>query len=135
MNDVLVQLKNEPALAWMVAVGVLGHIPGSPQAEQAAQVVRASPLVSALLAGRDTTGQTYRKWTGAHWLLSIFADLGCPPGDESLRPLMEQTLDCWLGESHKKYIQSIAGRTRFALCSAIRARRTARSACGRQRRI
>jgi hypothetical protein len=112
MNDVIAQLNTEPALAWKVAAGVLGQDPKSPQLKKAALVTRRSSLVSALLDGRDTTGHAYRKWIGSHWLLSILADLGCPPGDESLRPLMEQTFACWLGEGHKKYIRQIAGRTR-----------------------
>ena len=112
MNDIFAQLNSEPALAWKVTVGVLGHDPDSSEAEKAGVVVRTSPLVSTLLEGRDTTGHAYRKWTGSHWLLSILADLGCPPGDASLSALMEETFTCWLGENHKKYIRMIAGRTR-----------------------
>ncbi len=112
MSQLIEQLNAEPALAWKVAVGVLGSAPDSLAAKQASLVTRRSPLVSALLAGRDTTGHAYRKWTGSHWTLSLLADLGCPPGDESLRLLMEETYNAWLGEGHKKYIRQIAGRTR-----------------------
>ena len=112
MNDLVVQLKAEPALAWKVSVNVLGARPDSAAARQAAETTRNSDLVTALLADRDTSGHAYRKWTGSHWLLSILADLGCPAGDESLRPLMEETFGCWLGEGHQKYIRLIAGRTR-----------------------
>lgn len=112
MSQLIEQLNAEPALAWKVAVGVLGSAPDSLAAKQATHVTCHSPLVSALLAGRDTTGHAYRKWTGSHWTLSLLADLGCPLGDKSLRPLMEETYATWLGEGHRKYIRQIAGRTR-----------------------
>ena len=112
MDNLISQLQTEPALAWKAAVNILGHDPNSAEAKQAALVTRHSPLVAQLLENRDTTGHAYKKWTGSHWLLSILADLGCPAGDESLRPLMEETFDCWLGEGHKKHIRLIAGRTR-----------------------
>ena len=112
MDHLLDQLRSEPALAWKVTVGILGHAPASAEAQQASLVARRSPLVSALLASRDTTGHAYRKWIGSHWILSLMADLGCPPGDESLRPLMDETFTCWLGEAHRKHIREIAGRTR-----------------------
>jgi hypothetical protein len=112
MNDILSQLKSEPALTWKVAVGVLGQAPDSADARQAALVTRHSPLVLSLLENQDQTGHAYRKWVGSHWLLSLLADLGCPPGDESLRPLMEQTFSAWLSKTHEKYIRLIDGRTR-----------------------
>ena len=112
MNPLVEQLSSEPALAWKIAVNVLGQEPDSHAAKKAAETVRSSLLVAQMLAGRDATGQAYRKWTGSHWLLSLLADLGCPPGDESLRPLMEETYLAWLGTFHQKYIRQIAGRTR-----------------------
>jgi len=112
MDTLLEQLKSEPALAWKVTVNILGHAPDSPEARKAASVVYNSPLVASLLENRDTTGHAYRKWTGSHWLLSLLADLGCPPGDKSLRPLMEETFTCWLSKSHEKHIRLIDGRTR-----------------------
>jgi hypothetical protein len=112
MDQLIEQLKSEPALAWKVTVNILGHAPDSPEAKKAARLVRNSPLVASLIENRDTTGHAYRKWTGSHWLLSLLADLGYPPGDKSLRPLMEETFASWLGENHKKYIRLIAGRTR-----------------------
>ena len=112
MNELMEQLKSEPALAWKVTVNVLGAPPDSAAARQAAESTRNSALVETLLAGRDTSGHAYRKWTGSHWLLSILGDLGCPPGEEALRPLMEETFDCWLSEAHDQHIRLIAGRTR-----------------------
>ena len=112
MRQLVEQLNSEPALSWKVAVNVLGQPPDSSTAQTAAETTRHSPLVSQLLASLDTTGHAYKKWNGSHWTLSLLADLGCPPGDESLRPLMDETFDCWLGKAHEKYIRQIAGRTR-----------------------
>jgi hypothetical protein len=109
---VLEQLKSEPALAWKVTVGILGHSPDSPEAKEAAQVTRHSPLVTTLIENCHTTGHPYKKWDGAHWILSLLADLGVPPGDESLRPLMDATFKAWLSPSHQQYIRQIVGRTR-----------------------
>ena len=105
-------LNSEPALAWKVAVSVLGKAPGSSRAIQAAQTVRGSPLATQLLGTCAMDGHPYRKWIGAHWTLSLLADLGFPPADPSLRPLMEKTYLAWLGEAHQKNIRLIAGRTR-----------------------
>jgi hypothetical protein len=112
VNHLLEQLNSEPALAWKVTVNVLGQAPDSSAAQKAASLTRQSSLVSHLLSGRDTTGQPYRKWIGSHWILSLLADLGCPPADASLRPLMEESFNAWLGEAHQKYIRLVAGRVR-----------------------
>ena len=112
MTDMFSQLQAEPALAWKLAVGVRGAKPDSAEAKQAARATRASPLVNSLLQNRDDTGRSYRKWIGAHWTLSILADLGCPPGDETLRPLMEETFSTWLSQAHAKHIRLINGRVR-----------------------
>jgi hypothetical protein len=112
MSQSIEQLNSEPSLAWKVAVNVLGVDPDSGSARKAAKTVRSSPQVTQLLAVCDMDGSAYRKWIGPHWILSILADLGCPPGDESLRPLMEKTYQAWLGVSHGKNIRMIAGRTR-----------------------
>jgi hypothetical protein len=112
MDQLIEQLKSEPALAWKVTVKILSHAPDSTDAKKASHTVRKSSLVSSLLENRDTTGHSYRKWTGSHWILSLLADLGYPPGDKSLRPLMDEMFACWLSENHKKYIRQIDGRTR-----------------------
>ena len=136
MNDILAQLNTEPALAWKVAVNVLGNRDDSPEAQRARSEVRDAPLVRLLLSdvdkvpwGVDASGSfkhfpgnripgreircfPYSKWCGSHWILSSLADLGYPAGDESLRPMMDETFDCWLSETHKMSIRLIAGRTR-----------------------
>jgi hypothetical protein len=116
MNNILDQLRLEPALARKVTVNLLGHDPDSEKAKKAAEVTRHSPLVTLLLSERDSNGKIpfhpYKKWNGAHWTLSILADLGYPAGDPALEPLVEQSFDWLLGEAHKKHIRTIEGRLR-----------------------
>ncbi len=54
----------------------------------------------------------YAKWRGAHWVLACLADLGYPPGDTSLQPLMEQVYAWLLGRQHTQSIKTIDGRVR-----------------------
>jgi hypothetical protein len=116
MDNLLDQLRLEPALAWKLAVKLLGHAPDSEEARQAVNVTRHSSLVTKLLSELDSAGRIpfhpYKKWNGAHWTLSILADLGYPAGDPALEPLVEQSFDWLLGEAHKKHIRTIDGRVR-----------------------
>jgi hypothetical protein len=52
-----------------------------------------------LLSERGPDGRIpfhpYAKFHGAHWILTILADLGYPPGDETLVPLRDQALE-WI---------------------------------------
>jgi len=112
MSQLVEQLDSEPALAWKVAVNVLSKSDGSPEAQRARTEVRDAPMIRVLIATCDRQGSPYKKWDGAHWVLSILADLGYPAGDESLRPLMDEAFDCWLSKAHENHIRQIAGRTR-----------------------
>ncbi len=116
MNRPLEHLKSEPALAWKAAVNLRGADPKSAAAIRAAETVRRSPLVTTLLSERGKDGRfphhPYKKWNGGHWVLSILADLGVPPGEESLRPLMEDVFSWLLGPAHAQGIRVLAGRTR-----------------------
>jgi len=116
MNDLIDRIRSEPSLAYKLAVGVLGFDPVSPETLQAAQEVQNSPLVNTLLSERDADGRhprhPYSKWVGAHWLLYLLADLGYPPRDQALKPMVDQSLEWLLGDSHQKSIRNIAGLVR-----------------------
>jgi len=113
MNKAVEQLRTEPALAWKMTVKVLGAGEDSPKASRAQAEVRDAPLVRNLIAKCDRQHSPYKKWDGAHWVLSILGDLGYPAGDEALRPLMQDTYDCWLSETHiKNHLRVIDGRVR-----------------------
>jgi hypothetical protein len=113
MDKLLERLRTEPALAWKVTVNLLGKDENSPEARRAQTEVREAPLVRDLIATCDRQHGAYKKWDGAHWVLSILADLGYPAGDESLRPLMEDTFSAYLNRAHKtRHLQVIDGRVR-----------------------
>src|SRR5512136_2021754 len=113
MDNVIERLHMEPALAWKLVVNVLGKSLDSPDARQAASEVRQAALVKGLIETCDRQHGAYKKWDGAHWVLSILADLGYPHGDETLRPLMEDVFNTWLGKEHAtRHLRVIDGRTR-----------------------
>lgn len=108
--DVLLR-SEEPSIRWKVRTGVLGEPTDGKAARQLREEIRQSPRVCRLLAARDTDGritnpkQVYAKWRGAHWVLATLADLGYPPGDESLHPLRDQVLRRWLRDVEVPVVQ------------------------------
>ena len=113
MDKAMDLLGKEPALAWKMAVNILGMDEASLAARQSAAELREAPLVKDLLATCDRQHSAYKKWDGAHWVLSILADLGYPAGDESLRPLMEETFDTWMSKEHEtRHLKVIDGLVR-----------------------
>ena len=48
----------------------------------------------------------YANWRGAHWTLAMLAEIGYPANDESLMPMREQVLDCWLGHAFYMELES-----------------------------
>jgi hypothetical protein len=121
-------LRKEPALAWKLAVNILGKDENSPEALHARTEVREAPLVKALIETCDRSHIAYKKWDGAHWVLSILGDLGYPAGDETLRPLMEDAFNTWMSKEHEtKHLRVIEGRVRrcasqegYAIWSSLR---------------
>lgn len=91
--------SEEPGVRYKTLTGVLGKPAGSPEVWQAQNEVRCSPRVEKMLSEQGADGRlpdhAYQKWTGAHWLLAILADIGYPPGDSRLIPLREDVL-AWL---------------------------------------
>lgn len=96
--------SESPSVRWKVRVGVLDEDPASRGIRRLQAEIRRSPLVQALLARRDRAGEIhtrhdpYDKWQGAHWVFAALADVGYPPGDESLAPLRDQVFALWLDD-------------------------------------
>jgi hypothetical protein len=127
MSQLVELLDSEPALAWKVAVNVLGEKDDSSEANRARDRVREAPLIKTLIATCNHQSSAYKKWDGDHWVLSLLADLGYPAGEESLRLLMEHTFNTWLSKAHEKHIKMINGRIRrcasqegYAVWSSLR---------------
>jgi hypothetical protein len=106
MNDIITRLLNseEPSVRYWTPVEVLGQAPDSLGVRHARESTRSSPRVARLLSLRGDdgriSGSPYAKFTGAHWVLPLLADLGYPPGDPSLLPLRDQVYERWLSHEH-----------------------------------
>jgi hypothetical protein len=117
-RDILKTLSTnpEPIIRWKAACNLNEVTHFSENIEKFRQEFGSSPIVQHLLIDRRDDGRIpyhpYDKWFGAHWVLSILADLGYPAGDESLKPMMEQCYEWLLSQDHQKTIRMINGRTR-----------------------
>ena len=112
------QLLNseDPSIRYKVRRHFLDHDPDSAEIRKLRLEIKESPRVRKMLSERDERDRIpynpYAKWYGSHWVLAQLADIGYPPGDETLIPMGEQVLDWLLGEKHWKTIKTINGRTR-----------------------
>jgi hypothetical protein len=115
-EDVVERLlgSDEPSIRLRVRTGALGEEASAKAREE----VRRSARVRALLSERQGDGTVphhpYAKWNGAHWVLATLADLGYPPGDESLAPLREQVYGWLLSPYHeRRWVPPADGRSRM----------------------
>jgi hypothetical protein len=108
--------SDEPSVRFKVLVHVQGKELGSNEVRTLQYEIRSSPRVKLLLSQRGTDGRipfhAYKKWHGAHWVLTVLADIGYPPGEDSLIPLREQVYEWLFSEQHEKHIRVMNGRTR-----------------------
>ena len=106
----------DPIIRWKVACYLTEQAQFSENIETFRLELSTSPIIQCLLIDRRDDGRIpfhpYDKWFGAHWVLSILADLGYPSGDELLRPLVEQCFEWLLSKDHQRSIREINGRTR-----------------------
>ncbi len=120
MKDAFIQrllASDEPAVRYRAYVDILGGNPQSPEAEALRREIPAGPAATVLLSERDEQGKLpyhpYNKWVGAHWVLACLAEIGHPPGDASLKPLLEQSYRWLLSQHHLAHnTRTIAGRVR-----------------------
>jgi hypothetical protein len=113
MDDFLKSLENsnEPAVRFLYQTQILGRGTEEPAVLKIREEVKNSERVQKLLA--ETTGlHPYQKWRGAHWVLSLLAELGYPQGDKDLIPLREAELGWLLDEDRLKSIPFTEGRYR-----------------------
>ena len=101
---------DEPSVRWKVLTRVLGEDLSASKIRDLREEIRNSARAKALIAGRDKQfvreEHVYASWRGAHWTLAMLAEIGYPAGDESLLPMRDQVLDCWLGSSFYKEFES-----------------------------
>jgi len=98
-------LQSPEPLVRLKAHALLGHT-GSPEADEARSALPQSPVLRGLLSPRLPDGRfpgsPYAKYWGAHWVLTVLADLGYPPGDPALMPMRDQVLELWLAPEHTR---------------------------------
>ncbi|HXW83133.1 MAG TPA: hypothetical protein VEJ86_01915 [Candidatus Binataceae bacterium] len=102
--------SDEPSIRFKVLTRVLDEDPDSRKIKALREEIRESPRAKSLIAGRNQRRGTekfvYANWRGAHWTLAMLAEIGYPPGDESLLPMRDQVLDCWLGHAFYREFES-----------------------------
>ncbi len=108
--------SQEPSICYKAQVLLAGADPYSEEVWAMQQAIKNSDRVQTLLSLRDADGRipgsAYKKWTGAHWTLAALADLGYPPGDDSLVPLREQVYNWLFSKQHITSIVAVEGRVR-----------------------
>jgi hypothetical protein len=108
--------SSEPAIRYKTLVGIYGLSEDHNNVRQAREEIRNCARVKALLQHRNKKGEIdthpYKKWQGAHWILTILAELGYPGHDPALIPLREQVLNWMFSAQYQNYINLINGRMR-----------------------
>ena len=84
----------EPSIRYRVRVGVMGEDQKSVAIRRLRGQIRRSDRVQRLLSNRSGM---YRKWIGAHWVLTQLGHLGYPKGDRALRAMADEGLGWAVG--------------------------------------
>jgi hypothetical protein len=112
----LISKHPDPTIRWKSSRNLSGKHLESKIDSDAWEELSSSPIIKNLLIDQKEDGRIpyhpYDKWFGAHWVLSILADLGCPTGNEFLKPLLDQCYEWLLSKQHQDSIRIINGRTR-----------------------
>ncbi|OHB58286.1 MAG: hypothetical protein A2Y07_04105 [Planctomycetes bacterium GWF2_50_10] len=99
---------------------LLGKDCKSAQMRNLREEIRNSQRVKLLLSQRNEKGKIpfhpYRKWFGAHWVLSSLAEIEHPPNDNELIPLKEQICEWLFSKQHLDSIRCI--QDRFRRCAS-----------------
>ncbi|MGQ9707083.1 MAG: hypothetical protein ACUVWP_08845 [bacterium] len=108
--------SNEPSIRFKVLTLVLGKDITSNDVIKSQEEIRSSSRVKILLSEVGADGRIkshpYKKWTGAHWVLSLLAEIGYPPGDKGFIPMREQVTSWLFSKWHEKSTKTIDGRVR-----------------------
>lgn len=95
--------SDNPSIAYRAHQRLDGRGDDDEDQRRRRQLVAQAPNAQRLLSSRQRDGtirlgneyHAYRKFQGAHWTLAALAELGYPPGDASLLPVVDQVHD-WL---------------------------------------
>lgn len=116
-KDLAIQLK--------VHLRLLEHDYKNPEVQKITSAIKktsivVSGLLNALSAQeqlykteRVGVSRVYKKWEGIHWILADLADIGYPPGDQTLLSSVQRELAWLLNEKRWASKKTIDGRKRF----------------------
>lgn len=98
----------EPAIAFRAHRRLSGDSDDDPAQRARRLRIASSDNVRRILAHRHRDGTirhrnetgAYRKWQGPHWTLACLAELGYPPADPELQPLVDQVFAWLLAPRH-----------------------------------
>jgi hypothetical protein len=94
----------DPIVRYKTRVHVLGLDPQLPEIRQIQEEIRSCERIRKLLSDCNERGEIpfhpYTKWQGAHWALTVLADCGYPPGDQTLLPLRDQVYAWLFSDEH-----------------------------------
>jgi hypothetical protein len=95
--------SDDAVIRYQARIRLLGEKPSSRAAQRERAQIPKSPIVKQLLGDVNRSGivpgDPYVKWRGSHWVMAFLAELGYPPGDKSLRPMIDRNAKWALGIS------------------------------------
>lgn len=92
----------EPSIRYAARVRLLGENPDSSEIGELLSEIKHSDRVNKILSKKDASrlllplDNPYKKWDGAHWALTLLADLGYPKNDPTILPIIDQVCKHWL---------------------------------------
>ncbi|MBI4675577.1 MAG: hypothetical protein HY741_28365 [Chloroflexi bacterium] len=126
MDKIIAQLlaADEPALRYKIRAHVLNEDAHAKKLRALRAQIAQSPRAIALLSERNARGeiarQPYSKWSGAHWVLTMLAELEYPPGDKTLIPLRDQMLTWLFSKQYEtELIRRVKGQTEIRIHASI----------------
>jgi hypothetical protein len=127
MNPVMRDLlrSSDPVIQLKARVLLLEEGEGTTRMRRLRQEVAGSRMARQLLVHRTRDGRIdqhpYRKWQGPHWTLYSLAQIGYPPGDDSLVPMRDQVHEWLFAPEHLRFRQSLlilGQEDRFRRCAS-----------------
>jgi hypothetical protein len=121
-KDVLGSLieDDDPIIRWKANRFLIEETISDEEINMASEQLKTSSIIQQLLSDQKDDGyihfHPYDKWFGAHWVLSILADLGYPERIEALKPMLEQCYGWLLSKEHQDSIRKI--NNRFRRCAS-----------------
>jgi len=107
--------SDEPCVRYRIRIGVLGEDPDSSAMRRLRRDIATNTRVQTLLSERTVDGtiprSPYQKWTGAHWVATLLAEIGYPSGDTSLKPIVDQGVN-WCCKAKPRPPWPVDGRWR-----------------------